>query len=103
MAYNQAVAFIKGDGSRTVPIHLRNAPTKRLGLAPLLIHVVREEISRLTCMHNDVRLCHGTAIRLADLAGLELLEILADEHADLGRLMGYLISSSKNDYSPTFK
>lgn len=28
MAYNQAVAFIKGDGSRTVPIHLRNAPTK---------------------------------------------------------------------------
>ena len=28
MAYNQAVAFVKGDGSRTVPIHLRNAPTK---------------------------------------------------------------------------
>ena len=28
MAYNQAVAFIKGDGSRAVPIHLRNAPTK---------------------------------------------------------------------------
>jgi putative ATPase len=28
MAYNQAVAFIKGDSSRTVPIHLRNAPTK---------------------------------------------------------------------------
>ena len=28
MAYNQAVAFIKNDGSRTVPIHLRNAPTK---------------------------------------------------------------------------
>ena len=28
MAYNQAVAFIKGDSSRTVPIHLRKAPTK---------------------------------------------------------------------------
>ena len=28
MAYNQAVAYIKSDSSRTVPIHLRNAPTK---------------------------------------------------------------------------
>jgi putative ATPase len=28
MAYNQAVRFVKGDGSRPVPIHLRNAPTK---------------------------------------------------------------------------
>jgi putative ATPase len=28
MAYNQAVAFIKQDQSRPVPIHLRNAPTK---------------------------------------------------------------------------
>ncbi len=28
MAYNQAVAFIKQDRSRPVPVHLRNAPTK---------------------------------------------------------------------------
>ncbi|HSD40158.1 MAG TPA: replication-associated recombination protein A [Rhodocyclaceae bacterium] len=28
MAYNEAVRFVKGDGSRPVPIHLRNAPTK---------------------------------------------------------------------------
>ncbi len=28
MAYNQAKAFVKQDKSRTVPIHLRNAPTK---------------------------------------------------------------------------
>ena len=28
MAYNHAVAYIKSDSSRTVPIHLRNAPTK---------------------------------------------------------------------------
>lgn len=28
VAYNQAVAYIKSDSSRTVPIHLRNAPTK---------------------------------------------------------------------------
>jgi putative ATPase len=28
MAYNQAVAFIKQDQSRPVPVHLRNAPTK---------------------------------------------------------------------------
>ena len=27
-AYNQAMAFIKNDGSREVPVHLRNAPTK---------------------------------------------------------------------------
>jgi len=28
MAYNEARSFVKGDGSRPVPIHLRNAPTK---------------------------------------------------------------------------
>lgn len=28
VAYNQAVAYIKSDSSRTVPMHLRNAPTK---------------------------------------------------------------------------
>ena len=28
MAYNQAMAFIKQDKSREVPVHLRNAPTK---------------------------------------------------------------------------
>ncbi|WP_028534202.1 replication-associated recombination protein A [Paludibacterium yongneupense] len=28
MAYNQARAFVKQDGSREVPVHLRNAPTK---------------------------------------------------------------------------
>ncbi len=28
MAYNQAVAYITSDSSRTVPIHLRNGPTK---------------------------------------------------------------------------
>jgi len=28
MAYNQAMAFVKKDKSREVPIHLRNAPTK---------------------------------------------------------------------------
>jgi putative ATPase len=28
MAYNQARAFVRDDGSRTVPVHLRNAPTK---------------------------------------------------------------------------
>lgn len=28
MAYNQARAFIKGDRSREVPTHLRNAPTQ---------------------------------------------------------------------------
>jgi putative ATPase len=28
VAYNQARAFVAGDGSRTVPVHLRNAPTK---------------------------------------------------------------------------
>jgi putative ATPase len=28
MAYNQARAFVREDGSREVPIHLRNAPTK---------------------------------------------------------------------------
>ena len=28
MAYNQARAFVRGDGSREVHIHLRNAPTK---------------------------------------------------------------------------
>ena len=28
MAYNQARTFVKEDGSRTVPVHLRNAPTK---------------------------------------------------------------------------
>ncbi len=28
MAYNQAVAFVKKDQSRPVPVHLRNAPTK---------------------------------------------------------------------------
>ncbi|MEY4764287.1 MAG: hypothetical protein RI907_960 [Pseudomonadota bacterium] len=28
MAYNQAKAFVKQDGSRPVPMHLRNAPTK---------------------------------------------------------------------------
>ena len=27
-AYNQAMAFVKGDRSREVPVHLRNAPTK---------------------------------------------------------------------------
>ena len=27
-AYNQARAFVREDGSRNVPIHLRNAPTK---------------------------------------------------------------------------
>ena len=27
-AYNQAKAFVKGDKSREVPVHLRNAPTK---------------------------------------------------------------------------
>jgi putative ATPase len=27
-AYNQAVAFVKKDKSREVPVHLRNAPTK---------------------------------------------------------------------------
>ena len=28
MAFNQAMAFVKGDKSREVPVHLRNAPTK---------------------------------------------------------------------------
>ena len=28
MAYNQARAFVRSDGSREVPVHLRNAPTK---------------------------------------------------------------------------
>ena len=28
MAFNQAMAFIKGDKSREVPVHLRNAPTR---------------------------------------------------------------------------
>ena len=28
MAYNQARAFVREDGSREVPVHLRNAPTK---------------------------------------------------------------------------
>ncbi|MBR4738074.1 MAG: recombination factor protein RarA, partial [Rhodocyclaceae bacterium] len=28
MAYNQARAFVQQDGSREVPIHLRNAPTR---------------------------------------------------------------------------
>ena len=28
VAFNQAMAFIKGDKSREVPVHLRNAPTK---------------------------------------------------------------------------
>jgi putative ATPase len=28
MAYNEALSFVKSDGSRPVPIHLRNAPTK---------------------------------------------------------------------------
>ena len=28
LAYNQARAFVRGDGSREVPVHLRNAPTK---------------------------------------------------------------------------
>ncbi len=28
MAFNQASAFVKQDGSREVPVHLRNAPTK---------------------------------------------------------------------------
>ncbi len=28
MAYNQAKAFVKQDGTRPVPLHLRNAPTK---------------------------------------------------------------------------
>ena len=28
MAYNQARAWVKQDGSRPVPLHLRNAPTK---------------------------------------------------------------------------
>ncbi|MBQ7626556.1 MAG: recombination factor protein RarA, partial [Rhodocyclaceae bacterium] len=28
MAYNQARAFVREDGSREVPIHLRNAPTR---------------------------------------------------------------------------
>lgn len=28
MAYNQAMAFVKGDKTREVPLHLRNAPTK---------------------------------------------------------------------------
>jgi len=27
-AYNEAKAFIRGDGTRPVPMHLRNAPTK---------------------------------------------------------------------------
>ena len=27
-AFNQAMAFVKGDRSREVPVHLRNAPTK---------------------------------------------------------------------------
>ncbi len=49
----------------------------------------------LSGMHNDVRLRNGAAMRLADLPGLELLEILPDEHADLRRLMGYLMTSSK--------
>ena len=28
MAYNAARAFVASDGSRPVPLHLRNAPTK---------------------------------------------------------------------------
>jgi hypothetical protein len=28
MAYNKAKAFVKGDTTRPVPLHLRNAPTK---------------------------------------------------------------------------
>lgn len=91
------VDHIRGqaDGDAEDERSMGDAPTERLRLTPLLIHVMRKKISGLAGMHDDVRLRDGAAMRLADLPGLELLEILPDEHADLRRLMGYLMTSSK--------
>lgn len=52
MAYNKAKAFVKGDTTRPVPLHLRNAPTKLMkqaGLRPGLP----------LCPQRGGRLCGG--------------------------------------------
>jgi hypothetical protein len=59
---------------------MRDPTSERLGLAPLLVHVMGEEITGLTGMHNDIRLRDGAPMCLADLPGLKLLKILTDEH-----------------------
>lgn len=55
--------------------------SERLRLAPLLIHVVREKVSRMASVNNDICFRDGPACRPARIAYSVILKVLFDLHS----------------------
>ena len=55
---------------------MSNTMFERLGIAPLLVHMMWEKIARLPGMENDVCLRYRAAVSMAGVAGLELFVVL---------------------------
>src|ERR1700759_1638353 len=66
----------EADGDAEDERAVGDAMLKRLGIAPFFVHMMREKITGLPGMENDVRFRDRAAGGMAGVAGLELFVVL---------------------------